>query len=314
MVTGAAGFIGSHYVDYVLENNPEVQVIGFDCLTYAGNMNNLDLALSNKRFEFIRGDIRNSDEVNSVVAKVDMIVNFAAESHVDRSIANSQNFVETNILGVGNLLESAIYNKIKFFHQISTDEVYGSVENGFSTEKSILNPRSPYAASKAAADLLVNAFSVTHGLKTLITRASNNYGSRQYPEKIIPYFVHQLLLGKSLPIYGDGLQIRDWLHVSDHINAIAHSQKNLAGKSLIVNIPGNRLITNIDLSRKILKILALGEERISFVQDRKGHDRRYAMSGELLINSSFKHNLDFDVEFPKVIRHYYETYKNLQNE
>ena len=281
MVTGAAGFIGSHFVEYVLENHPEDQVIGFDCLTYAGNMKNLELALPNKKFEFVKGDIRNYDEVDPIVARVDAIVNFAAETHVDRSISRSSEFISTNVLGLNVLLESALKHQTLIFHQISTDEVYGSVETGFSTEKDRLNPRSPYAASKASADLIVEAFRITHGLNTRITRASNNYGTRQFPEKLIPLFIEKILKKEKVPVYGNGENVRDWLDVRDHVYAL-----NLVLRGNLVNhiynIGGNVLLKNIEVTRLILSEFKLDNSAIEFIPDRKGHDFRYALDSSLL--------------------------------
>lgn len=301
MVTGAAGFIGSHFVDHVLENHPEDQVIGFDCLTYAGNMKNLELAIPNKQFEFVKGDIRNHNEVDSVVARVDAIINFAAETHVDRSIASSSEFVSTNVLGVNVLLESAIKNKISIFHQISTDEVYGSVEIGYSLESDKLSPRSPYAASKAAADFLVDSFRITHGLNTRITRASNNYGTRQYPEKLIPFFISRLLKGEKVPVYGTGENVRDWLHVSDHVYAIDLVFRN-NNLNNIFNVSGDNLKTNLEITQLILGILGLDKTYIEFVDDRKGHDFRYALDGSKILKTyNFKPKGDLETELAKLI-------------
>lgn len=302
MVTGAAGFIGSHFVDYVLENHPEDQVIGFDCLSYAGNMKNLELAIPNKRFEFVKGDIRNTDEVDPVVAKVDAIVNFAAETHVDRSIASSIDFISTNVLGVNVLLESALKNQTSVFHQISTDEVYGSVESGFSKEEDKLMPRSPYAASKASADLLVESFRVTHGLNTKITRASNNYGIRQYPEKLIPLFITKLLRGEKVPLYGTGANIRDWLFVLDHARAVDLVFRGSASRN-IFNISGENLKTNKEITQIILQKIGLTDDRVEFVRDRKGHDFRYAVdNSNLKAEYDFNVNTDFEIELTRVIQ------------
>lgn len=303
MVTGAAGFIGSHFVDYVLENHPEDSIIGFDCLTYAGNMKNLELAMPNKRFEFVKGDIRNSDEVNPIVAKVDAIVNFAAETHVDRSITSSSEFISTNVLGVNVLLESSVASKVKIYHQISTDEVYGSVSSGYSTEEDKLAPRSPYAASKAAADLLVESFRITHGLNTRITRASNNYGSRQYPEKLIPLSILNLLSHKKISLYGNGKNIRDWLHVLDHVKAVDLILRN--SSSEIYNIGGNTLKSNLEIAKVLIAKLKLDETYLTFVEDRKGHDFRYALNNEKLMKSfNFKHEFCLETALTDIIEFY----------
>lgn len=282
-MTGAAGFIGSHFVDYVLENHPEDMVIGFDCLTYAGNMQNLESALPSNRFEFIKGDIRNSDEVVTVMTKVDAIVNFAAESHVDRSISSSSEFISTNVLGTNVLLEAAIKFPSIVFYQVSTDEVYGSIDQGLSSECDKLEPRSPYAASKASADLMVMAFGSTHDLDFRISRASNNYGTRQFPEKLIPVAITKLLKNEKMPIYGKGLNIRDWLYVKDHVRAISEILHN-SKKSLIYNIGGDELLTNLEVANILIKFASKKQEMIEFVDDRKGHDFRYALSNNLIKN------------------------------
>lgn len=276
MVTGAAGFIGSHFVDYVLENHPEDLVIGFDCLTYAGDMKNLASATINNRFEFVKGDIRKSDEVNPIVAKVDAIVNFAAETHVDRSISSSSEFVSTNVLGTNVLLEAALINKIEVFHQISTDEVYGSLLNESATEFFPLNPSSPYSASKSSADFIVQAFHKTHELNTRITRSSNNFGSRQYPEKLIPYFISRLIAGEKVHLYGDGTNVRDWIFVKDNVARIDRILRG--GKNgNIYNIGSGNELTNLDITRKILALMKLSDDVITFVKDRPAHDFRYSL-------------------------------------
>lgn len=304
MVTGAAGFIGSHFVDYVLKNHPEDMIIGFDSLTYAGNMDNLQSALSNNRFKFVKGDIRNPTDVNSVVANVDAIINFAAESHVDRSISSSKVFVETNVSGVNTLLEASINNKIKIFHQISTDEVYGSVLVGDSSENDKLNPRSPYAASKAAADLLAESYRTTHGINLKISRACNNFGSRQFPEKIIPFFITRLLNNQKVPIYGDGKQIRDWIHVSDHVKAVDLIFRSSID-DYIFNIGGSKKLNNIELTKKLLDLLNINESYIEYVEDRKGHDFRYSMNSDLIeAKLNFKPNLDFEKKLQETVDGY----------
>ena len=309
MVTGAAGFIGSHFVDHVLENHPEDQVIGFDCLTYAGNMKNLELAMPNKRFEFVKGDIRNPDEVESVMARVDAIINFAAETHVDRSIASSNEFISSNVLGVNVLLESALKYRTSIFLQISTDEVYGSVQYGTSLETDRLNPSSAYSASKAAADLLVGSFHTTHRLNTRITRASNNYGLRQYPEKLIPLSIERLIKNEKIPVYGNGQNIRDWQNVHDHVKGIYMVLEH--GKpGEIYNLGGNNLKTNLEIITLLLEASNKDSSSLEYVADRKGHDFRYAMDcSKANKHLGYKPERNFELE----IKRLFELSKNIEN-
>jgi dTDP-glucose 4,6-dehydratase len=283
LITGGAGFIGSNFTRMLLTNHfgellPIEKVTVLDKLTYAGNFSNLESISTDSRFRFVEGDICDSRLVDQLTQECDIIVNFAAESHVDRSIESSSDFIETNVKGVGNLLEYAVSNNVKTFVQISTDEVYGSIANGSWTEQSPVLPNSPYAASKAAADLLVMAFSKTHGLDTRITRCCNNYGPYQYPEKIIPLFISRLINGKKIPIYGSGSNIREWIHVDDHCAAIGLTiAKGKPGD--VYNIAGNCEMSNLDLSRILLEEFNQGESAIEYVQDRKGHDLRYSLDG-----------------------------------
>jgi dTDP-glucose 4,6-dehydratase len=277
-VTGAAGFIGSNFVRQVLQEDADVRVIAFDALTYAGNLENLADCLGHDRLQFIRGDICHSDAVRAALSDgVDVIVNFAAESHVDRSILGCQEFIRTNVQGVQVLLDQAKARSVPLFVQISTDEVYGSLgSTGLFTESTPLQPRSPYSASKAAADLLVSSYQHTYGLATLITRCSNNYGPYQFPEKLIPLFITNLLEGKKVPVYGDGLNVRDWIHVSDHCRGIrAAIAKGRPGE--VYNIGGNNEQNNLTITRLLLDALGKDDSMIQFVTDRLGHDRRYAI-------------------------------------
>ena len=279
LVTGGAGFIGSNFVRYMLNKYQDYKIVNLDLLTYAGNIKSLDDIKDNPNYLFVKGDIADNKLVDKIVSenKIDVIINFAAESHVDRSITNPDIFVKTNVLGTQNLLEVAKKYKLEKFFQISTDEVYGSLgKTGFFTEKTPLSPNSPYSASKAGADLLVMAYHHTFGLNVNITRCSNNYGPYQFPEKLIPLFITNALYNKQVPLYGDGLNIRDWLFVEDHCSAIdtvLHKGKN----GEIYNVGGNNEKTNKYITDTILKYLGKDSSLIKYVTDRLGHDRRYAI-------------------------------------
>jgi len=278
IVTGAAGFIGSNFVRMLLERRPKLRVCGVDLLTYAGNLENLQDCIANPRYEFQRTDICDADAlIESFREPCDAIVNFAAETHVDRSLLGARAFVRTNVVGVQTLLDLARTHKVKRFLQISTDEVYGSLgATGRFTETTPLAPRSPYSASKAGGDLLVQAAHETFGLPTLITRCSNNYGPYQFPEKLIPLFVTNLLEGKRVPLYGDGLNVRDWIHVLDHCQAILTVlERGEPGQ--VYNIGGECELPNVDIAHRILTALGRDESAIERVADRAGHDRRYAI-------------------------------------
>jgi dTDP-glucose 4,6-dehydratase len=278
-VTGGAGFIGSTFVRDLLGG-----VYGFDAtevtvldkLTYSGNLANLAPVRDNPRFRFVQGDICDADLVHAVVAGQDAIVHFAAESHVDRSIAGATEFVRTNVLGTQTLLDAALRHGVGRFLHVSTDEVYGSIETGSWTEDWPLAPRSPYAASKASSDLIALAYHRTHGLDVVVTRCSNNYGPHQYPEKVIPLFVTNLMEGRKVPLYGDGLNVRDWLHVSDHGRGIHLAlQKGRAGE--VYHIGGGAELTNRELTGRLLEACGAGWDSVEMVTDRKGHDRRYSL-------------------------------------
>ena len=279
LVTGGAGFIGSNFIRYMLNKYKDYKIVNLDLLTYAGNIKSLNDIKDNPNYLFVKGDIVDNKLVDEIVLenKIDVIINFAAESHVDKSITNPDIFIKTNVLGTQNLLEVAKKYKIEKYFQISTDEVYGSLgKTGFFTETTPLAPNSPYSASKASADLLVMAYHHTFGLNVNITRCSNNYGPYQFPEKLIPLFITNLLNNKKVPLYGDGLNIRDWLFVEDHcvaIDTVLHKGKN--GK--IYNVGGNNEKTNRYITEVILKYLDKDESYIEYVQDRLGHDRRYAI-------------------------------------
>ena len=282
LVTGGAGFIGSNYVRGLLSGRWGSKVSAvtvLDAFTYAGNPANLEHFSSDTRLSIIKGDIRIASELDQVLPGHDVIVHFAAESHVDRSIESSSVFVTTNVLGTQQLLEGALRHKIKTFIHVSTDEVYGSIATGSWDEEEPLLPNSPYAASKASSDLLARSYSRTYGLDVRITRCSNNFGIHQFPEKVIPLFITNLIDGQKVPLYGDGMNIRDWLHVDDHCRGIQLViEKGQSGK--VYNIGGGTELTNRDLTSMILSAFDCGEEMIMPVADRLGHDRRYSVNWE----------------------------------
>ena len=289
LVTGAAGFIGSNYVRRLLggayPGHEDSQVTVLDLLTYAGTLTNLTSVADNPRYRFVEGDIRDGDLLAELVPGHDAIVHFAAESHVDRSITGAADFVLTNVLGTQKLLQAALDAGVEKFVHVSTDEVYGSIDEGSWTEDRTLEPNSPYSASKASSDLIARAYSRTFGMNVCITRCSNNYGPHQFPEKVIPLFVTNLMDGKKVPLYGDGLNVRDWLHVDDHCRGI---QLVLDGGRAgeVYNIGGGTELTNKELTGKLLEAMGVGWEMVEPVADRKGHDRRYSVdigkiSGEL---------------------------------
>lgn len=279
LITGGCGFIGSNFVRYMIERYPTYTFINLDALTYAGNAMNLEDINERGNYQFVEGNICDSKLVDSLIQnwKVDVIVNMAAESHVDRSISEPSIFVQSNVLGTQVLLEAARRYNIGKFVQVSTDEVYGSLgKEGLFTEETPLSPNSPYSASKASGDLIVRSYGETFGLDINITRCSNNYGPFQYPEKLIPLMITNAFEGKPLPIYGDGLNVRDWLHVGDHCRAIdAVIHKGQSGE--VYNIGGNNEWTNLNLVKKVVEIIGAPEELITFVTDRAGHDQRYAI-------------------------------------
>lgn len=278
LVTGGAGFIGSNFIRRVLDGSLPgfSSVTVLDKLTYAGTLTNLK-NLKSSDYEFVHGDICNADLIEGLLPGFDVVINFAAESHVDRSIAGAKDFVVTNVLGVQTLLDAVKNSSVQTFIQISTDEVYGSIVKGSWPETDPLLPNSPYAASKAAGDLLARSYQKTHGIDIRITRCSNNYGPNQFPEKVIPLFITNLIEGKKIPVYGSGMNIRDWLHVDDHCSAIYKAiTKGKAGE--IYNIGGGLELTNLELAKQILSAMNKSESEIEYVQDRKGHDLRYSVN------------------------------------
>ena len=279
LVTGGAGFIGSNFVHYVLEEHEDDEVITLDALTYAGSKDNLDGVLDNPRHEFVEGDIRDRDLVTELVSDVDAIVNFAAESHVDRSIEGAKPFITTNVQGTQTLLDAANEGDIDRFLQISTDEVYGQILDGKFSEDDPLDPRNPYAATKAGADLLTRSFETTHDLPVLITRTCNNFGPHQHPEKLIPKFIRNAAIGENLPVYGDGSNVREWIYVEDNCRALdVVLREGAVGE--IYNIGSHTEKTNLEVTEAILDAVGADEDLIEFVDDRAGHDQRYALETE----------------------------------
>lgn len=308
LVTGGAGFIGSNFILYWLKKYPQDKIINLDKLTYAGNLENLKSVENNPNYEFVQGDICDPKLVNSLTEKVDTIVHFAAESHVDRSIIDPAPFIKTNIEGTYVLLEAALRNKIKKFHHVSTDEVFGALELN-SQEKfndnTPYNPHSPYSASKASSDHLVRAYYDTYALPITISNCSNNFGPLQFPEKLIPLAVTNLMEGKKVPVYGDGLYVRDWLYVEDHCKAIdLILQKGKIGKTYLVG-GLTEDIPNIEIVKRILKIMGKDESQIEYVKDRPGHDRRYAVDWSKINKElGWKPEHNFDEYLKKTVNWY----------
>ena len=280
LVTGGAGFIGSCFVRHILNKYPDYKVINLDALTYAGNIENLDDVKDNTNYRFVHGNICDKKLVRELIVESDCVLNFAAESHVDRSITGPEIFVETNVQGTLNLLQASKELGVERFLQVSTDEVYGTLgKDGYFYETTPLAPNSPYSASKAGADLLVRAYYETYKLPVLNTRCSNNYGPYQYPEKLIPFFISKLKRGEKVPVYGDGLNVRDWLYVYDHCEAIdIVLHKGKVGE--VYNIGGHNEKTNLEITHLILDAMGKDDSYIEYVQDRLGHDRRYAISND----------------------------------
>lgn len=309
LVTGGAGFIGSHFVKQLMKQSVN-KVIVLDKLTYAGNIANVTDIQGDRRFTFVKGDICDEQRVESLAAKVDEIVNFAAESHVDRSIAHPEDFVRSNITGTYTLLEAARKHDLKFL-QISTDEVYGSILKGSFREGDPLNPSSPYSASKAAGDLLCNGYLRTYGLQISVTRSSNNYGPNQHPEKFIPLTITNATQNKPIPIYGDGRAVRDWLYVSDNCEAIDLVRRR-GSKGDIYNVASGTELTNLEVARTILKLLRKPERLLTFTNDRPGHDRRYSLNCAKINELGFKPATSFEEGLRKTIDWYTQNEKWLR--
>jgi dTDP-glucose 4,6-dehydratase len=303
IVTGAAGFIGSNFVRYILNKYPDYRVIGLDALTYAGNLDNLAEFRNNPRFEFVHGDIRDSQVVDDLAARADAFVNFAAETHVDRSILDPGSFIQTDVAGVHVLLEAVRKHKHSRFLHISTDEVYGTIETGAFKETDPIEPNSPYSASKAGGEMLVRAYHQTYGVPTIVTRGSNTFGPYQYPEKLLPLFISNLIQNRSVPVYGDGLQVRDWIYVEDHCQgvdiALHHGNVGEA-----YNVGGGNERTNITITRLLLQHLGKGEELIRYVEDRPGHDRRYALDTTKIRTLGYKPALPFEERLAQTVQWY----------
>jgi dTDP-glucose 4,6-dehydratase len=305
LVTGGAGFIGSAFVRRMINKYPDYTIVAFDKMTYAGNMDNLLPVSKSANFRFEQGDITDRESVLGAFEahNIDTVVNFAAESHVDRSILAPDAFIYSNTVGVHILLDSAHKHGIERFLHVSTDEVYGDVETGFSVESDPFLPNSPYSASKAGGDLLVRAYHVTYGLNTVVTRGSNTYGPYQYPEKLLPLFISEAIDDRPLPVYGNGMQVRDWLHVEDHVGGIETAlMKGEPGEAY--NVAGENQQHNIDVIQRMLKLLDKPETLLKYVPDREGHDRRYAMNCDKLRALGWQREYDFESGLENTVEWY----------
>lgn len=312
LVTGGAGFIGSNFINYILNKRDDYFIVNLDKLTYAGNLENLKEVESKKNYTFIKGDIVNAELINFVFEKykIKYVINFAAESHVDRSISGSEIFFRTNVIGTNVLLEAAKRFNVERFLQISTDEVYGSLgPTGLFSEKTPIAPNSPYSASKASSDMMTMAFNHTYGLPTVITRCSNNYGPLQFPEKLIPLMILNAIQNKKLPVYGNGMNIRDWIYVIDHNKAVELVfEKGKIGE--VYNIGASNELPNIEIVKVILKNLNKSEELIQFVKDRPGHDKRYAIDSSKIQNElKWKPEFNFESAIVNTIEWYLKNKK-----
>jgi len=304
LITGGCGFIGSNFVRMLLEET-ELEITNLDLLTYAGNPENLKDIQDNERYTFIKGDIANKADVEKAMEGIDTVFHFAAESHVDNSINDSDPFIRTNVYGTKTLLDVARDKNIERFVHVSTDEVYGSVEQGKSTEEDILEPRNPYSATKAASDLLALSYANTYDMNIVVTRSSNNYGPYQYPEKVIPLFITNLMNSEKVPLYGDGKNIRDWLYVKDNCKGILIAGEK-GKKGNIYNVDGGNELSNLELTKRILSIMGKGEEMIENVEDRKGHDLRYSLNSSKLEALGWKPEKNFEEGLKETV----EWYKN----
>lgn len=303
LVTGGAGFIGSNFVHYLLNKHEADKVVTLDALTYAGSRANLESVLKHQRHRFVEGDIRNQEIVADLVEDADAIVNFAAESHVDRSIEGTKPFVMTNVEGTQVLLDAAIEADIDRYLQISTDEVYGQILDGEFTEDDRLNPRNPYAATKAGADLLAKSYEKTHGLPVVITRTCNNFGPRQHAEKLIPKFIKNAAAGKELPVYGDGSNVREWIYVEDNCRALDRVLRD-GNPGEIYNIGTGEERTNLEVTQAILEAVGGSEEQITFVEDRLGHDQRYALETSKIEALGWEPEWSFEEGLDKTVEYY----------
>ena len=308
LVTGGAGFIGSNFVHYILDKYSSYNLFVFDKLTYAGNLDNLREVQDNPRYVFVHGDVADRETVNEIVVthQIDTIVNFAAESHVDRSILSPDAFIQTDIVGTHVLLDAARDHKLERLHQVSTDEVYGSIVEGRFKEGDVFEPNSPYAASKAGAELLVRAYHETYGLNTVVTRGSNTFGPYQYPEKIAPLFITNAIDNESLPLYGDGLQVRDWLYVTDHCSGIDVALHQSAPGG-VYNLGGGNERTNIEVTELILKYVDKSRDLIVPVEDRPGHDQRYALDSNQLMSLGWSPSKTFEEALQSTVKWYQDN-------
>ena len=308
LVTGGLGFIGSNFIRHILHKYPDYKITNLDKMTYCGNPENLKDIEKNKNYDFVKGDICDVKIVDKLAKGKDIVLNFAAETHVDRSIDDPKSFIKTDVDGTHTLLEAAKKYNVKRFVQISTDEVYGSIEKGSFTEESPLNPNSPYSASKAGGDLIARSYNKTFGVPVIITRSSNNFGPYQYPEKLMPLFITNLLEGKKVPVYGDGLNVRDWLYVIDNCEAIDFvMHKGAIGE--VYNIGADNEKTNIEITKLLLKELGKDESSVEFIKDRPGHDRRYSIVSSKLRKLGWNPRFKFEAALKDTI----SWYKNNQN-
>lgn len=306
LITGGCGFIGSNFIRNMLEMYPDYQITNLDKLTYAGNPDNLKDIESNPNYTFVKGDICDPDIVSKVMQDVDQVIHFAAESHVDRSIEDGAVFVRTNVLGTNTLLQGALDNDVERFIHVSTDEVYGSIKEGSFSEMDDLKPSSPYSSSKAGSDLLAMSYYTTYDLPVTITRCTNNFGPYQYPEKLIPLFITNLMDNRKVPVYGSGMNVRDWIHVDDHCLGIDFVLNN-GNAGEVYNIGGGSELTNLDITHRILAALDKDESMIEYVEDRKGHDFRYSLDCNKLKKMGWKPKYDFDSALDSTIQWYVDN-------
>ena len=306
LITGGCGFIGSNFIRNMLEMYPDYQITNLDKLTYAGNPDNLKDIESNPNYTFVKGDICDTDVVSNVMQDVDQVIHFAAESHVDRSIEDGAVFVRTNVLGTNTLLQGALDNDVERFIHVSTDEVYGSIKEGSFSEMDDLKPSSPYSSSKAGSDLLAMSYHTTYDLPVTITRCTNNFGPYQYPEKLIPLFITNLMDNRKVPVYGSGMNVRDWIHVDDHCLGIDFVLNN-GNTGEVYNIGGGSELTNMDITHRILAALDKDESMIDYVEDRKGHDFRYSLDCNKLKKMGWKPKYDFDSALDSTIQWYVDN-------
>lgn len=306
LITGGCGFIGSNFIRNMLEMYPDYQITNLDKLTYAGNPDNLKDIESNPNYTFVKGDICDTDVVSKVMQDVDQVIHFAAESHVDRSIEDGAVFVRTNVLGTNTLLQGALENDVEKFIHVSTDEVYGSIKEGSFSEMDDLKPSSPYSSSKAGSDLLAMSYHTTYDLPVTITRCTNNFGPYQYPEKLIPLFITNLMDNRKVPVYGSGMNVRDWIHVDDHCLGIDFVLNN-GNTGEVYNIGGGSELTNLDITHRILAALDKDESMIDYVEDRKGHDFRYSLDCNKLKKMGWKPKYDFDSALDSTIAWYVDN-------